>query len=146
MQKIIIPATIALLSLSVLPSCKKKSDDPSRTQLLMGSWKATQQGADDNTNGSWDQSEHHTISSDSTGTFTFSNNGSGTLAVTVMGMPFSQPFTWNLMNNDQDLRMIITGFGSNDTTDLNIVTIDASNLILKDASSTPNDYVQLSKQ
>jgi hypothetical protein len=139
-------ALAALLTLSLLPSCKKDDDNgsQSRSQTLVGTWKSAQDGEDDNNNGVWDASERSNVDSTDMTTFTFNSNGTG--VVTPLAFPIPISFNWNLQNNDNDLR-IISSFGGSapDTEVVNIVSLTSSEGVFKDASSKPVSFFSLKK-
>jgi hypothetical protein len=147
MKRLIIPvAAAALLSTALLPSCKKKDDSPSRAQLVVGTWKDTEEGVDSNKNGSWDASEHNTIAASDQFTLLFNSNGTGTISGTASGFPITGTTTWNLQNNDNDIRLITNILGTVDTTVETIVLLTSTDCILKDESDTLANYTLFKKQ
>lgn len=147
MKKLLIPAALvaSLMAATVLPSCKKDENSPSRAELLTGSWKNSEEGDDVNGNGSWDASEHSAVPAAEVATGKFNADGSGTLTGTVNGVPLSIPFTWNLQNSENDLRIIYDFLGK-DTTVQKFVSINSTDMILKDESSSPASFVSFKKQ
>jgi hypothetical protein len=141
------PATLLATVLTVLflNSCKKDDDSPAtRAGMLVGTWKTTEVGVDSNANGMWDLSEHRPAAGSAEDVkITFNNDGSGSATYTVLGSPF--PITWNLQNNDEDLRLISSVLGP-DTTIVNIVSFSSTEAIVRDKSETPVSYMTLKKQ
>jgi hypothetical protein len=146
MKKIFIPVALvaATMAISLFPSCKKKDSDPSRAQLMVGTWKNTEEGDDANNNGNWDDSEHGSITAADQSTFTFQSDGSGT--VTDPSLPIAVPVNWSLLNNDQDLRVVVNYLGLTDTLKGNIVSLDASQCTLKETSDSTAYFVKFQKQ
>jgi hypothetical protein len=149
MKKLFIPAALAaaLLSATVLPSCKKSDDNggENRAAMIVGTWTAYQTGEDTNGNGSWDADERVDVTGDETGTATFNADGSGSANITISGTPLSIPLKWNLQNSDNDFRVILnTPFGS-DTSVQNIVKLTSSDFELRDPSTAPPSYTSFKK-
>jgi hypothetical protein len=148
MKKIFIPAALVAVVMAVsllFPSCKKKDSDPSRAQLIVGTWKNTEEGDDTNNNGTWDGSEHMAVPAADQATLTFQSNGTGT--VTDPSLPVAIPLSWTLLNSDQDLRVVVSSILGQDTIQGNIVTLDASQCILKATDSTNvASFVKFQKQ
>jgi hypothetical protein len=146
MKKQLIPATLAalLIAIAVLPSCKKDERDPTRSEQIIGTWKTVEQGVDSNTNGNWDQSERMAVPASDEQIFTFSSDGKG--SISGAGVGFTIPYTWSFLNNESDLQIIASAFGTTDTLTQHIVSFDGTNAILQDASETPNLYFNVKKQ
>jgi hypothetical protein len=144
MKKLFIPVALVLASSLLATSCKKKEDDPSRAQMITGTWKLTQEGEDTNGNGTWEDSERTAAADQATATF--NADGTGTTSGTVSGIPISFPFNWRLQNNDNDIRIITTILGSTDTSVNNIVTVTSSDFVVRDMSASPVSYTAFKKQ
>lgn len=149
MKKLFVPAALvaALLSATVLPSCKKSDDGgQSRAAMLVGDWNAYQTGVDSNNNGTWDANERTDVSiTGDEGTLTLKSDGTGSANSNFGGTPVSLPVKWSLQNGDKDLRMIITFMGD-DTTLLNIVTLTSSDMELRNMDDQPVSYTSFKKK
>ena len=135
----------AALTIAALQSCKKDDDDKSRSELLVGTWNGYQTGLDSNNNGTWELSERRNLPSTANGQSSFNADGTGRLKgdTTLAGVPS----TWVLSNNDNDLRIIATFPNMlSDTVDFRVVSLSASELILKLTSDSPSTYTSLIKQ
>lgn len=146
MKRIFIPAALvaAVMAVSVLPSCKKKDSDPSRSEQVVGTWKNTEEGDDANNNGEWDASEHEAIPMAEQATFTFQSNGTGT--VTDPSLPIAIPVSWTLLNSDQDFRVVVNYLGTQDTIQGHIISLDGSQCVLKEVSDSTASFVKFQKQ
>jgi hypothetical protein len=143
-----VAALAAVMTLSLMPSCKKDDDKNSRSDMMVGTWKPTEEGDDTNKNGVWDTNEHGPIDSSNQlgSSVTFNSGGNGT--VNVAGSTAGLPFSWTLLNNDNDLR-IITDFGpvfGKDTAVTNIVSLTGSELITKDTAGGTASFTLAKKQ
>src|SRR4051794_18961565 len=120
MKKIFIPTALlaAIMATSIFPSCKKKDSEPTRSQLVVGTWKNTEQGNDVNNNGTWDTSEHHPFTPTTQFLFTFQAGGTGTASSSAL--PVAVPVTWSLQNNDQDFSVAVNYLGYQQTIQGNI--------------------------
>lgn len=114
-------------------------------QQVVGTWKTTQQGNDANNNGIWDASEHQTIPAADASTMLFNSNGTGTQSATLNGTLITIPFTWNLQNNDNDIRVISSFSGTNDTSIMTIISLSNTDWVLKDGTTTPTSFIALKK-
>ena len=114
--------------------------------MLVGEWNAYQSGVDSNNNGTWDADERVDASvAGEEGSIMFKSDGTGTVTYDFAGTPLSLPLKWNLQNNDQDLR-VITTFVGDDTTVMNIVTLNSSDLVTRDMESQPVSYASFKKK
>ena len=134
-------AGLTLLA-ALISSCSKSNDGPSRAALLQGTWKSVQTGADNNRNGSWDASEHETVAAADVLTVIFNADGTGNESASGL----SVPMTWSLQQSDNDLRIIDTAGGKPDTTNLNIVTLNGTDAVMKNQATSPASYTALKKQ
>ncbi|MEO6830884.1 MAG: hypothetical protein ABI378_01560 [Chitinophagaceae bacterium] len=145
MKKILIPVALLLATITAVTSCKKDDSAKSTHDKFIGTWKSYQHGVDSNNNGVWDANEKANDTGSDISTLVFKSDGSGSAAGDFGGTPITLPFTWNLQNNNNDLRMI-TSFIGTDTTIQNIVTITDNSLVLKDPSKSPVAFQSLNKQ
>ncbi len=154
-RKLFLVAVIAaMLSVSILPSCKKSDNStPSRSAMIVGNWKAYQQGTDANGNGTWDADEHTDIVGISMsgitvklGTITLKDDKSGSATATILGSPTTMPLTWSLLNNDNDLQVIVTTMAGPYTLSGTIVSLNESELILRQTSTGAATYMSFIKQ
>ncbi len=148
MKKIFFPAAIAAIALAatVMPSCKKSDSSPSRGEMLVGTWKTIETGADSNFNGTWDASEHRAATGTSATTIQFNSDGNGTTSATLGGFPISLPFLWKLINGDNDLRAITSYAGLVDTSVVNIISLTSTDGIVRNPNVTPPSYAAIKKQ
>lgn len=146
MKKHFIPVALiaALMAVTVLPSCKKKEDDPTRAQMLVGTWKLSQQGDDTNGDGVWQDSERQAVPADEMATTEFKSDGTGTLTVALFPVPI--PFTWSLQNNDTELKGTTTFMGQSETTVETIVSMSSTDLVTKTSDSSGTFFTALKKQ
>ncbi len=143
MKKLIFPLCLALSFVA----CKKSdSGSGSRSESMVGTWKSTEAGTDDNANGTWEASERMAIPQDSAAIFVFKSDGSGTVGAAFGGLPISIPMKWDLQNSDNDLRVIVDYFGVSDTLIQNIVSLTATDAVTRDQSYTPAVYTAYKKQ
>jgi hypothetical protein len=143
MKKLFIPAAFlaTVMSVALFPSCKKKdSPPPSRSEMIVGSWKNVEEGNDMNSNGEWDLSEHQPAMLQAT--FTFQNNGTGTAA--VPGSPLAAPFNWSLSNNDSNINVSVSLINYN--LQGTIVSMTSSECIVRENTDTTDYYVRFQKQ
>jgi len=135
---------MSVLAVAVLGSCKKDDDTPdTRAEMLVDTWNSTEIGIDTNANGVWDASERDPAAGNAV-KITFSGDGTGTATYAVIGTPFA--ITWNLQNNDNDIRLISNVFGTPDTTIEHIVSFSIAEAIVRDESYSPAHYMTLKKQ
>ena len=148
MKKNIFAIAAVAVAILTISSCKKKDDTTaSRHDMIVGTWKQTQEGSDDNSNGTWDASEHVDVAAADQLTAVFNSNGTGTFSQNYMGTPISGTTVWTLMNNDNDLRVIVTvPLLGVDTVSGSFSSFTGSQFDLKDASVTPADYMHFQKQ
>ena len=137
---------LPVLAIALLGSCKKDDDTPAtRAEMLAGTWNTSEVGVDSNANGTWDASEHHPAAGSADAVkITFNGDGTGTATYAVIAIPFA--ITWNLQNNDNDLRLISNVSGTVDTTIENIVSFSNTEAIVRDQSYNPASYMTLKKQ
>lgn len=147
MKKIFIPVAMFLAASTAVTSCKKDDDtSKSRHEMFEGSWKLYQSGEDENGNGIWDANEKVVDSDAELTLIVFKGDGTGSLTGEENGVPMTSTLTWNLQNGDKDLRLINTMSGAPDTIIQNVVSIDASTLVLKDPQDLPFYFVSFNKQ
>lgn len=126
-------ALILTLTVSVLPSCKKGSDDPaisfkSRNSRITNTWNLTKY-------------EKNSTTQDLNGTtYQYSIFENGTLTRTVEGAVFGFPTrtvsdgTWTFLNDDEDIKIVI----ATDTTTYNIQRLASDELWLKTTEGNDN--------
>lgn len=102
-------------------------------------------GTDTNGNGVWDANERRPLGADTVGSMQFHGDGTGSYDLTYAGIPMSVPTKWSLQNGDNDLQLITTFF-TVDTTTMNIVVLNGTDLELRNAGQTPASYMGLKKQ
>lgn len=146
MKKILIPVALLLAATTAVVSCKKDDKAKSRHDMIVGTWKSYQSGVDSNGNGIWDANEKKTDTGSDIGTSVFNADGSGSVSGDFFGSPLNIPLTWNLQNNDNDFRVIISLFGSTDTSVVNIISLDDKTFVTKDPSASPVSFTSLNKQ
>jgi Lipocalin-like domain len=125
------------LALTLLATaCKKKDDEPTRTELLTASgWKYAQYGLDANKNGAIEAAESQLDACELDDTYTFANGGSLTQNVGTVKCftgETNTTGTWALKNNDTQVDITIFGF----TTTLTINELSSSRLVLKEIDGT----------
>lgn len=141
MKKVLTLSVACLASLALFTtSCKKSDDTKSRKDLLVGSWSYTQTGDDNNNNGVLDDNEKQAVTGTDTSTTVFNSNGSGYITGNLSGSNITIPLQWNLQNNDNYLRLIYSFLGTTDTSVVEIKTLDASNLVIRDTSTSPANF------
>jgi hypothetical protein len=146
MKKKLLAAVFAasvLISLA-LTSCNK-AKDTSRPGLLVGDWKVMEQGMDDNGNGTWDLDEHFPTVEGYETTIAFKADGTG-LTTSYLGAVITIPFSWQLVNGENDIRIICDYAGSVDTSYENIVSFSASEVVTKTSNDVTTNYNTLRKQ
>jgi len=116
-------------------SCKKKKDESPQAKLS-GKWKMSQLGRDDNNNSTLDAGE--TAATDSFQLFlAFGGDGTGTATINILGFDLKNDFTWQLVNNNADIRLKSTQastFLPISEGDLHINNLSESDLIIRDNS------------
>ncbi|HRO42958.1 MAG TPA: hypothetical protein PL009_08995 [Flavipsychrobacter sp.] len=134
---------------AMIAGCKKDDKDQSRRDMITGAWTISQGGTDANNNGIIDAGEVENASDTTmSGTMTFNNNGTAAAVFNVMGLPIGLSGTWELVNNENALRMISTFAGSTDTSYFEIKALSTSNLTLRDtlgASMNDASWIVLKK-
>ncbi|MBS1616207.1 MAG: hypothetical protein JST06_08845 [Bacteroidetes bacterium] len=146
--------SVAIFSICFFPSCKKSDNStPSRSAQIVGNWKAYQQGTDANGNGVWDADEHTDIVGISMsgitvklGTITLKDDKSGTATATILGNPTTMPLTWSLLNNDNDLQVIVTTLAGPYTLSGTIISLNETELILRQSSTGAVSFMSFIKQ
>lgn len=137
-------ALFSVLGLTILSSCyKEKEEFPTRSAMIVGSWRTTGGGNDKNMNGVWDLNEQNNLDSSDLSFFTFNADGTGTANATYATI--SRELRWSLLNADNDLR-ILKQFGADmDTTMYNIVRFTKTELVLRDTFQAPTAYLAFRK-
>ena len=144
MKQLFIPFCMVL---ALFASCKKSDSGPaSRAETIVGTWKSTEAGTDDNGNGTWEASERQPLPQDSALSLTFMADGSGSVGLSFGGFPVSVPMKWDLQNGDNDLRVLIDYSGIKDTLLQNIVSLSATDAVTRDQSYSPAIYTAYRKQ
>ena len=141
LNNLIIVTCISFATALSVASCKKSS-----TNKLVGTWKVTQTGADQNGNGNIDAGEM--VSFDSVGmgaivTYTFNSNGTGTERIVFTGfLDSSISVKWTLANADKDLT-ITDNTGASES--LHVTTLTGTDLVLA-STTTPIEWIAFKKQ
>ena len=148
MKKLLIPVVLLLASASALMSCSKDKSPKNTHERFVGTWKIYQDGEDDNGNGIWDANEKKDYIDFGAGftTFTFNEDGSGTVLGEGGNKIITDSLTWNLQNANRDIRIITTFVGYSDSTVQNIVSITDNILVLKDNTQSPMVFKSFNKQ
>lgn len=134
----------AVLGLTILSSCyKEKEEFPTRSAMIVGSWRTTGSGNDKNMNGVWDLNEQNNLDSSDLSVLTFNANGTGTANATYSTI--SLELSWELLNSDYDLRILQQFNATTDTTTYNIVRFTKTELIVRDTFQTPSVYLAFRK-
>lgn len=138
-------ANIALtglcITLIVFASCKKHNN-PSVSDNLVGTWKATYTATDTNGNGIMDPNERMVDTADANFRLVF--NANGTLALTLFGTPIAQS-SWSLINSNTYLKTVDTG-SAGTTTIQHIDNLTSSSLTLKDTTGGTATWTIFAKQ
>lgn len=127
----------------IFGACKKDDDDSKpRTEMMVGTWRLTEEGFDLNSNGELEMGETAEVN-DTTDIdrATFSSDGTGTHTLPGSG---SESFNWSLVNHDNTLRIIVTG--TTDTMDMAIKGLTDDKLTLLYPNSPLNQWEVRRKQ
>lgn len=146
MKKLLIPAAAIFALGALMTSCKKEDGGKSRHDMIVGKWVNYQHGVDSNKNGTWDAAEMVTDTGSNIVPSEFKADGTGSATANFMGTKFPVPFTWNLQNSDNDIRIIATVLTGTDTSIATILTLTDNNMVIKDASVTPIEFTSFNKQ
>jgi hypothetical protein len=143
MKKTTLAIAVATMAVFSFSSCKKDDDSPSRSSMIIGTWKETENGEDTNNNGTWESSEKQSVASVDAVTLVFSGNGTGT----INASGFTGTTTWTLLNNDNDVHIVATlPIVGTQTFDFNIVSLTQQNVVVRDTSADPDTYESFTKQ
>jgi hypothetical protein len=143
----LIPAVAAVCSCLLISSCHKNDHGPSETRRnLIGNWKVTAIGADQNQNKVPDLDEVMTVPGGTELVNTFAENGTGTGMLSAGSFPISTTTTWELNNGDKTLKVVYTASGIAITRQFQIVTITSDVMTLADTSLSPWTFLVSTKQ
>lgn len=147
-KQILSLSMVAVAAALAFSSCKKDDDNntgSARANQIVGKWKNTQTGDDVNNNGIWDASEVEDL--DSTESYVVQLNANGTGTATISGtFNFSGPLQWELSNNDENLRIIADILGTKDTTFYKFVSVNTTEIVVKDTTASPAYFDKYVKQ
>ncbi len=130
-QNLRMAGIVLLLAALVLASCKKKTDDSPRAKLT-GKWKVIETADDFNNNSVMDPSEIQLIPDSFAFYVTFSADGTANISQTISGLTQTATFTWELINNNADLKTIQTsGSTVGYESTAHIESLSGSDLIVK---------------
>lgn len=151
MKKATLAIAVAAMAVFSFSSCKKDDDNNNgltgRSAQIVGTWKQTEYGSDINANGTWDASEKNPTTAANAVTLVFNGNGTGTISQSLGGQSLSGTTTWSLINNENDIRIVVTApIIGTETLTYNIVSFTSQNVIVRDTSTTPVDYESYTKQ
>ncbi len=142
MKKAMIWIGSVVLGCSLLFGACRKEDAPTRSQLIVGNWAVNAYGEDDNMNGILDENEQDNIPSGAGLVLTIRTDNTGVGTLNQSGKdPVTKGFTWQLINNDQDVRVTIDGKVSI----AHIAKISANQLQGFDQEASPRMIVDLRK-
>lgn len=138
MKKLLTSAIATVCLMTIIASCSKTNNvTPTPTQnatqpQIVGIWRVTDQGQDNNNNGTIESSEKYPLDTSENSVLTFNQNGTTRHKYTNSDVPilnFDENGTWTLINNNQEIRIISS---SSDTTYLIIKSVTSNNLVLVD--------------
>ena len=101
-QKLVLCAAAAA-SLLCSSSCNKGDDDPSRSELIVGTWTMNAYGVDDNMNGTLETSEYDPIPAGVNLVETFRADKTGSITTSTPLGSSSYNMKWRFESNDQNL-------------------------------------------
>lgn len=143
MKKTMIWMSGVILSCSLMFSACEKEKTPSRSEMITGTWAVNAFGEDDNMNGSLEENEYNTIPAGASLVITMRTDNTGVATLDSTGKSsVTQGFTWQLINNEQDLR-ITTNTGSVSTA--HIAKLTPNQLQGYDQASNPRFIIDLRK-
>ncbi len=136
---------LVLASTLVFTSCDKEKDEPTRSELIVGTWTLSAYGQDDNMNGILESSEQDPIPAGAGLIEVFNSNGTGSVTTTPAGGGASttSSITWQLQSNDQQLAVTTT---STATTSIAIISLlNSTQLMGYDPAASPRIIFLLTK-
>lgn len=139
------PFLSALFLLSIMGVSCKKDKSLSRSELLVGTWRLSAAGLDNNMNGTLETAEHITIPAGTDIIETFNTDHTGRTVTIISGNATMSNFTWQLKNNDQQLTTTTTGTGSSVVTNVQISQLTSNQLMGYDVTANPRTIIVLSK-
>jgi hypothetical protein len=145
MKKNPMMATIAaFLFVALMASCKKSSDSqPTRTEMMVGTWNLNAYGQDDNGDGLLQASEYDPIPAGAALQQTYRADGTGVFMTQGPGSaPTYTNINWSLTDNEQNLRVQATGGA---TTNATIAVLTQSQLQGYDPAQSPRYIYVLTK-
>lgn len=143
----LIPAIAAVCACLLFSNCRKKDDGPSETRRnLVGSWKVTAVGADQNGNKMPDLDEIVAIPESTSLTNVFNEDGTGSGMISSGAFPVSTTTTWELSNEDKTLKVIYSTSGIAITRYYQMITITPSVMTMADTTLSPWTFMVSTKQ
>jgi hypothetical protein len=125
MKKLVVYGLLLVVGTLLAESCRKKeANTPS--EKVLGRWKLTKEGSDDNGNGLIESFEFKTVVAAKDYEFQFNGDGTGTRYASFDGQKIpDEPFKWHIKGDS-----LWIGGKYNDTNSYHILNLNASELTI----------------
>lgn len=131
---------ITVICVMTFVSCKKTDDSPQGK--LKGKWRVVKAGHDDNHNGLMDAAELITWPDSLSSILTFNSDATGNSVSNITGTSVTTNFTWSVINNNADLKLVYTSGPSNGGVFTGTLqTLTGTDMTIKDTTSASGTLI-----